>query len=820
VSTAGKGEYLIRTKAKFPSKVAMAVAAPGSVEFGAVAGAVLAAAVKPASGSAAVPSFSELTGRFGPVALPAPKGRGKAAAVPGSVIAGLALPWSGTYQLAVANAGAAGQAAVAIGIKTPKARHFWYLGPIDPPSTATIMANRWRGSGHNDAQAEAFRHWDADGEIPVGCARCHSSYGYQDFVGADGTPNNQFDNPANPNAPAALGSTVDCDACHSPQAIALDTVVFPSGQVAVDLGAEARCMQCHQGRESTVSLDAHIDGRNPVDDDTVTAGLSFRNIHYFAAGVTLYGGGAKGAYQYRDGEADAKLYDGLNPHVPEANVCVECHDPHTLEVRISSLCIDCHRNGAGAPVATVDDLKQIRMAGSPLDYDGDGNATEGMYYELSTMADVLYAAIQQYATTVVGTGIVYNPASYPYFFTATGARFTTWTPRLLRACYNYQYWQKDPGAFAHNPKYMLQILFDSIEDLAATPKGKATIPVPELANMHRSDEGHFDGQAEAFRRWDTEDGIYRGTVQASCATCHSPEGFNFRAMYGMDITVPALVSDGLECGTCHVGGDFGQPVPALKVVTKVDFPGSPLPTTITNTTKAPDTSFICMTCHRGRESMSTLDADIAARAAAGQRPRFRNIHYLPAGATLYGKDAKVAYMFGPAASYNGKWAHDGGDTAQCKYCHLPSHTFAPEFKTNCGFCHPEAGGDLEHIRKQRATDYNGVNGTTDTLKAEVGSFEAALYAAIQAYAVAHGLDPIVYNDATYPYWFKAAGGSYTTWDATMVRAAFNYQWSQKEPGAWAHNTLFLLQVLYDSIDMLDDGVLNTSVPTLVRPPAP
>jgi hypothetical protein len=39
-----------------------------------------------------------------------------------------------------------------------------------------------------------------------------------------------------------------------------------------------------------------------------------------------------------------------------------------------------------------------------------------------------------------------------------------WTSRLLRAAVNYQYTQKDPGAFVYNPKYVIQFLIDSIED--------------------------------------------------------------------------------------------------------------------------------------------------------------------------------------------------------------------------------------------------------------------------------------------------------------------------------------------------------------------
>ena len=49
----------------------------------------------------------------------------------------------------------------------------------------------------------------------------------------------------------------------------------------------------------------------------------------------------------------------------------------------------------------------------------------------------------------------------------TGNQYATWTPRLLEAAYNLQYSIKDPGAFAHNGKYIGQILYDSLADLAS-----------------------------------------------------------------------------------------------------------------------------------------------------------------------------------------------------------------------------------------------------------------------------------------------------------------------------------------------------------------
>ena len=37
-------------------------------------------------------------------------------------------------------------------------------------------------------------------------------------------------------------------------------------------------------------------------------------------------------------------------------------------------------------------------------------------------------------------------------------KYVGWTPRLLKAAFNYQYSVKDPGAFAHNAKYVIELL--------------------------------------------------------------------------------------------------------------------------------------------------------------------------------------------------------------------------------------------------------------------------------------------------------------------------------------------------------------------------
>ena len=165
--------------------------------------------------------------------------------------------------------------------------------------------------------------------VPVDCAKCHTSAGFQDFV-----PRGKV----TADVPAPAG-TFSCTTCHNPAAMALTSVTFPSGKV-VDTFAdgEARCMKCHQGRESKVSVDKKITDFNITDVDAVVKPIKdaagkdvhfgFLNVHYFAAGATLYGSQAQMGYEY-----DGKSYDPKFRHVEGFDSCLGCHDQHTLQVR-------------------------------------------------------------------------------------------------------------------------------------------------------------------------------------------------------------------------------------------------------------------------------------------------------------------------------------------------------------------------------------------------------------------------------------------------------------------------------------------------------
>jgi hypothetical protein len=148
--------------------------------------------------------------------------------------------------------------------------------------------------------------------------------------------------------------------------------------------------------------------------------------------------------------------------------CVRCHDEHTLEMK-SETCIDCH-------TITGTELRDIRV--DTTDFDGDGDILVGISQEIDSFHSILMDAIKLYADEEIGIPIGYHPQAYPYFFIDTNSdgsidseeaafinQYPTWTPRLLRAAYNLSYSSHDPGAFAHNSDYILQVLYDSIEDI-------------------------------------------------------------------------------------------------------------------------------------------------------------------------------------------------------------------------------------------------------------------------------------------------------------------------------------------------------------------
>jgi len=320
----------------------------------------------------------------------------------------------------------------------------------------------WKG--HFNRSADAFHDWDNVKEIPAVCSRCHGANKIPEYL-AEGktTPAEHVKN------------GMACTNCHADMlSYARHTVAkvtFPSG-ATVDTGNNDSnlCTTCHQGRESTASVNKAVAGLAP---DTPNPKLSFLHVHFFGAGATQYGTEVKVGYEY-----EGQTYVGPFAHMPNVSTCTGCHQPHTGEVKIDR-CGGCHDG-----VKTLADLANIRIA-TRGDFDGNGRE-EGLAKEIAGLQKQLYAAIQTYAKNVGGTGIGFTEAAYPHWFTDKNGNgridpeevsmdnaYHGYTPRLLEAVYNYTYSVRDPGGAYHNGRYVLQLLHDSLGSLAAS--GKADV---------------------------------------------------------------------------------------------------------------------------------------------------------------------------------------------------------------------------------------------------------------------------------------------------------------------------------------------------------
>ena len=324
----------------------------------------------------------------------------------------------------------------------------------------------WWGSAHADVAAEAFAHWNEDEppQVPVNCAKCHSGQAFLDYLGQDGSAAFAVDKPGK------IESVVSCEVCHNPKADALTLAKFPSGVEIEFTGGDALCATCHSGLTAGSRVDS---AAKDIDADQVLPDAGLVAPHYAFAAATLLGNDAKVGYEYA-----GQIYAGRFLHAVGVQTCTDCHDPHSLRMKVepvtekSQLCATCHSN-----VTSFQDYKEITV--DNIDYDGDGKA-EGLFHEIEGAQEALMKSMQVYAAQKLGKPLAFDLAQYPYVFNDTNGdgtlskdeaifpnAFKSFTPRLQRAAFNYMFSVKDPAGYVHNGKYVLQLIFDSVADLRA-----------------------------------------------------------------------------------------------------------------------------------------------------------------------------------------------------------------------------------------------------------------------------------------------------------------------------------------------------------------
>lgn len=317
------------------------------------------------------------------------------------------------------------------------------------------------------------------------CNQCHHGLGAIDYL---------EDRQGTPQASVLWGdATVTCVTCHDPHKSQkganvripvklsynsqfVDAAKNPRGgfngfmdgtAIPTAVGNGAICLFCHQGRESGLSIYYRIRGRlNPYtnpDDIINPAGITFVNPHYLDGGSHLW---SRNAWEYFFNNIPQQYTTGNTSH--QGLNCAGCHmaeasadhteGGHTWKPRIET-CQSCHPGATG-----------FFTIPASADYDGDGQVK--MTYEEVGTINPDSGLFGQLKAALELKGIRYNPDSYPYFFTLTGDQYRAWTTHTLSAAFNLAWaYKAGNAASVHNPKYIVQVLQDSIRALGINPAG-------------------------------------------------------------------------------------------------------------------------------------------------------------------------------------------------------------------------------------------------------------------------------------------------------------------------------------------------------------
>ncbi|MEW6569957.1 MAG: hypothetical protein AB1390_02095 [Nitrospirota bacterium] len=328
--------------------------------------------------------------------------------------------------------------------------------------------HEWFRSGHADINSEAF----ASTHIAAPCLRCHSGIGYASYVASSNIAYPGWVPPVTEIYP----HHITCNGCH-------DTLGYPTAEnkrlrkagnvtltsgrsstsvqdAILDVGNSASCFTCHQGMESGWSLykkmkSKGVDPYN-ANNETMTE-LDFVNPHYMSAGPMLFS--LKG-FEFKD-----KTYsNGIVSH--QIILCTGCHMADSADENLGGHTFNISHEGKMNTDACqvchpgLSDFGTFRLY--DRDMDGDG-FPENIKEEIEGLKALIIVGLEN-------AGIYYNPHAYPYFFKVASPqiypnRVTTWKENEIEAAFNLQFVDKEPGAYVHNFRYVVQLLRDSYEAL-------------------------------------------------------------------------------------------------------------------------------------------------------------------------------------------------------------------------------------------------------------------------------------------------------------------------------------------------------------------
>jgi len=398
--------------------------------------------------------------------------------------------------------------------------------------------------------------------------------------------------------------------------------------------------------------------------------------------------------------------------------------------------------------------------------------------------------------------------------------------------------------------------------LTAKYAAAATITIPAGSRTDPARIAAQKAQVDAVMVATVTGGAFAGHNTGTCSRCHSTEGFSF---YFENFTTTGMGANAagiLKCYGCHTNPGAGilRTMKGAKATTNYTTDLGWNPTlyggyTLNYGKKAyPDVaaSNICIFCHDSRERDPGAIVDASTT--------YLRTHYLQAATTMYVKMGFIT--FGAGALPGGVTIdtsllsdQDGGtitsthrilgtpamvgnhgitaaDTAllsrgPCVTCHFTgSHSQKIDQRaidTVCIKCHDS---EMGHSIATKA-DFD-----TYFLEPQSEAYQAALTLAMTVFnnkatgititSEAAPLDEFVraYVTSALPTLTEAAAGDWTAAmtvlgggynKARVMGAVSNIVMFKRDPAAYVHGRTYSRRLIYDTIDYLDDGIMNKSV---------
>ncbi|HBG05983.1 MAG: hypothetical protein A2075_17880 [Geobacteraceae bacterium GWC2_58_44] len=386
-----------------------------------------------------------------------------------------------------------------------------------------------------------------------------------------------------------------------------------------------------------------------------------------------------------------------------------------------------------------------------------------------------------------------------------------------------------------------------------------------LTQQHRdyAKSLHGDPKGEAWTHYD-----FKQDNRAACNRCHTSTGFINFVTSGFTVATKGFSTEDpsremLACDACHASYDFKKSIRKIPAYT-AGYKGSD------GVSKAsfPDLegSNLCIPCHSGRESAQSINAIPFANFTG---VNFVNSHYLATAGLMYmqtgftnftsaGTPVTATYSYGDsytmfagpvtATTPPGQIASAHrrlgtqlitGDThntaffvpgiadknGPCVTCHMnvsgvpvrsgSGHSLkidAAAFRQLCVNCHDEEG------THEKVVPLTAENFQSEFLKPQAEGFEDALklmqHLLLTKYRISFNMTHPYFYDENFAPAVKGVrdwtrGG--TVNGRKLMGACFNFNLLTRDPAAYAHARTYSRRLIYDSIDFLDDGVLNLSV---------